>query len=435
MAVYPQKSTGEQFSLRLKAFYAALFLTLGVQLPFLPVWLTAKGLDARAIGIVLAVPAVIRIVAIPLASRVADRHDALRGVIILAAAGATIGFGALAFAQGVLAIALVYALASAAYAPVMMLADTYALRGLAQRGRAYGPVRLWGSAAFIAASFGAGALLDLIAPGDLIWLMVGAMAIATVAALALSPLGTEAAGNAPARASASELLRNPAFLAAIAAASLVQASHAVYYGFSTIDWQAAGYDGGVIGALWALGVIAEIALFALSARLPSAITPVALLVIGAAGAVVRCHPPGRARVRGARGAARSRRDCARLFCGDARHHDGNRNGAFRRALWPLWRRCLCGDGGYGRCWRAVRAGCETPSAISLPARPIHRRELTAAEIDHVLLQPAAPGDPLAHLLRVDLHEQLRAAVASDRRAIIARIPGSVEAEPRARCDA
>jgi MFS transporter, PPP family, 3-phenylpropionic acid transporter len=287
MAVSPQKSTGEHFSLRLKAFYAALLLTLGVQLPFLPVWLTAKGLDASAIGIVLAVPAVIRIAAIPLATRVADRHDALRGVIVLAAAGATIGFGALAFAQGVLAIALVYALASAAYAPVMMLADTYALRGLAQRGRAYGPARLWGSAAFIAASFGAGALLDLIAPGDLIWLMVGTMAVATAAALALVPLGTEAAGGSPARASARELLRNPAFLAAIAAASLVQASHAVYYGFSTIDWQAAGYDGGVIGALWALGVIAEIALFALSARLPSAITPVALLMIGAAGALVR----------------------------------------------------------------------------------------------------------------------------------------------------
>src|SRR5262249_35251036 len=168
----------------------------------------------------------------------------------------------------------------------MMLADTYALRGLAQRGRAYGPVRLWGSAAFIAASFGAGALLDLMAPVDLIWLMVAAMALATAAALTLVPLRSEPAG-APGRGSAPGLLRNPAFLAAIGAASLVQASHAVYYGFSTIDWQAAGYDGGVIGALWALGVMAEIALFALSARLPSAITPVALLMFGAAGALVR----------------------------------------------------------------------------------------------------------------------------------------------------
>jgi MFS transporter, PPP family, 3-phenylpropionic acid transporter len=137
------------------------------------------------------------------------------------------------------------------------------------------------------ASFGAGALLDLMAPVDLIWLMVAAMAIATGAALALVPLGVEPAGGLPNRASAAHLLRNPAFLAAIAAASLVQASHAVYYGFSTLDWQAAGYDGGVIGALWALGVIAEIALFALSARLPSTISPLALLLVGAVGAAVR----------------------------------------------------------------------------------------------------------------------------------------------------
>src|SRR5262245_32266269 len=286
MAAQPQKSTGEQFSLRLKAFYVALFLTLGVQLPFLPVWLTAKGLDAGAIGIVLAIPAVIRVIAIPMATRMADQRDAVRGVIILAAAGATLGFGALAFAQGAAAIMLVYGLASAAYAPVMMLADTYALRGLAQRGRAYGPVRLWGSAAFIAASFGAGALLDVMAPVDLIWLMVVAMALATAAALALVPLHSDPAG-APARGSATGLLRNAAFLAAIAAASLVQASHAVYYGLSTIDWQASGYDGGVIGALWALGVMSEIALFALSARLPSTITPLALLMVGAAGAAVR----------------------------------------------------------------------------------------------------------------------------------------------------
>jgi len=287
MAAQPQKSTGEQFSLRLKAFYVALFLTLGVQLPFLPVWLTAKGLDAGSIGIVLAIPAVIRIIAIPVATRMADRRDAVRGVIILAAAGATAGFGALAFAQGAAAIMLLYALASAAYAPVMMLADTYALRGLAPRGCAYGPVRVWGSAAFIVASFGAGALLDLMAPVDLIWLMVAAMAIATAAAFALAPLGMEPAGGLPNRASAAHLLRNPAFLLAIAAASLVQASHAVYYGFSTIDWQASGYDGGVIGALWALGVIAEIALFALSVRLPSTITPLALMLVGAAGAAVR----------------------------------------------------------------------------------------------------------------------------------------------------
>ena len=47
-------------------------------LPFLPVWLAAKGLDPQTIGIVLAVPMILRLLAIPMATRVADRHDALR---------------------------------------------------------------------------------------------------------------------------------------------------------------------------------------------------------------------------------------------------------------------------------------------------------------------------------------------------------------------
>ena len=43
-------------------------------------------------------------------------------------------------------------LASAAHTPVFLLVDAYALRGLGRHGRAYGPVRLWGSAAFIVSS-------------------------------------------------------------------------------------------------------------------------------------------------------------------------------------------------------------------------------------------------------------------------------------------
>jgi PPP family 3-phenylpropionic acid transporter len=287
MPTHPHQFTGETFALRLAAFYAALFITLGVQLPLLPVWFAAKGLDPQTIGLVLAVPMMVRVFAIPAAARVADRRDALRAVIVITAGAAVVGFAALAMTEGLLAIIVVFALASAAYTPVMLLADAYALRGLMQRGRAYGPVRLWGSAAFIVASFGAGYLLDAMAPRHLIWPLVGALALTAVVAWLLAPLGPGgAAGHGPAP-SAMRLLRDPGFLAVAGAAGLIQASHAVYYGFSTIDWQAAGFDGVAIGALWALGVVAEIALFAVSARLPPAITPTALLVIGAAGAVIR----------------------------------------------------------------------------------------------------------------------------------------------------
>jgi PPP family 3-phenylpropionic acid transporter len=82
-------------------------------------------------------------------------------------------------------------------------------------------------------------------------------------------------------------LRDPAFIAVLAAASLIQASHAVYYGFSALEWRASGFGGTEIAALWALGVIAEIVLFALSGRLPPFFQPTMLLMLGAAGGALR----------------------------------------------------------------------------------------------------------------------------------------------------
>jgi MFS transporter, PPP family, 3-phenylpropionic acid transporter len=283
---HPSPAAGAAFACRLAVFYAALFVALGVQLPFLPLWLAAKGLDAGAIGVVLAIPMIVRVFAIPLATRHADRHNALRMAIMLAAGMALLGYGAVGLAQGAVAITAAFTLASAFYTPIMPLADAYALRGLGRLGRAYGPVRLWGSAAFIAGSLGAGLVLDIIAARDLIWLVVVALATTTAAACALAPLAPrESTAPAAPSSPAHGLLRDPAFLAAAAAAGLIQASHAVYYGFSAIEWRAAGLDGAPIGALWALGVVAEIALFAISGRL--ALAPTTLLMAGAGGAVVR----------------------------------------------------------------------------------------------------------------------------------------------------
>jgi len=281
--VHPSSSS---FAWRLAVFYAALFTALGVQLPFLPVWLAARGLDADTIGVVLALPMIVRVFAIPIATRSADRHDALRLAIAIAAALGVLGYGALAFAQGTAVIAIVFALASVAYTPIMPLADAYALRGLSLVGRAYGPVRLWGSAAFIAGSLGAGVLLDFMPARDLIWLLVAAIVVTAAMGLALAPLAPrEVSSRARPASSARALLRDPAFLTAAAAASLIQASHAVYYGFSALAWQAAGLDGAAIGALWGLAVVAEIVLFAVSARL--SLAPATLLTAGAAGAAVR----------------------------------------------------------------------------------------------------------------------------------------------------
>jgi len=269
---------------RVAAFYVAICGAIGVHLPFFPLWLKAKGLDPQTIGIVLALPMVVRIAAIPLASRIADRGDAVRGVILFCALATLAGYILLAFANGATAILLLFALASAPYTPIMPLAETYALRGLAARGRVYGPVRLWGSAAFVAGSFATGIAVDLIPAQDLIWLIVVATLLIVVAAAALQPLHVPHQ-DAPARQR--NLITDPAFIAVLAGASLIQASHAVYYGFSTLDWSRAGWDGTTIAALWALGVGAEIVLFAYQGRLGKFVSPGMLLAIGGAGGALR----------------------------------------------------------------------------------------------------------------------------------------------------
>jgi PPP family 3-phenylpropionic acid transporter len=283
MPAYPPLRLG--FAPRLALLYVAIFVLAGVQLPFFPVWLKAKGLDAATIGVVLAVPMVVRVLAIPLAAREADRRDALRAALMIATAASIAGYLLLAFAEGAPAILTAFAFASFAYTPVMPLTDTYALKGLAQRGRAYGPVRLWGSAAFIVGTFAAGFASDVMAPRYLIWLIVAGVAVVALSTLPLEPLTTPAA-EAP-TAPRKTLLRDPIFLAVVVGASLIQSSHAVFYAFSALAWRARGLDGSAIAALWALGVVAEIALFALQGRLPRAVTANALIIVGALGATLR----------------------------------------------------------------------------------------------------------------------------------------------------
>jgi MFS transporter, PPP family, 3-phenylpropionic acid transporter len=277
----------DSFAWRLALVYAAFFLIAGWHLPLFPVWLKSRGLDPAAIGIVLAAMQAVRVLAMPVGTRLADRYGSLQGAILLSALASVAAIALLGMASG-LALILVAAIALAFIsAPVLPSTDAYALRGLALRGKSYGPVRLWGSVAFIAANLTGGLLLDMLAPGHLIWVIFAgncALAIAAMLLVAEPPPQAPRAGTA---AAGHRHLRQPAFLAIAAAGGLIQASHAVYYGFSTLDWSAKGFDGLTIGILWALGVAAEIVLFALAGRLPRSIGPVTLMMIGAIGGIVR----------------------------------------------------------------------------------------------------------------------------------------------------
>jgi PPP family 3-phenylpropionic acid transporter len=71
------------------------------------------------------------------------------------------------------------------------------------------------------------------------------------------------------------------------ASGLIQASHMVFYGFGTLHWRAHGISDGVIGWLWAEGVIAEIVLFWYGAPLLRRFRPAGLMLLGGGLGAVR----------------------------------------------------------------------------------------------------------------------------------------------------
>jgi PPP family 3-phenylpropionic acid transporter len=275
------------FALRMAMFYAAFFAFTGIQLPYLPAWLAAKGLDARQIGIVLALPMLIRVVAVPLATRLIDRRLDHTRAMLAAAALSAAGYAAMGSAFGFVAIALIYVAISIAYSPLLPLADSYSLRGLMVRGLAYGPVRLWGSVAFICANMAGGAFLAALGASDLVWVLTGAMAIIAAVTMVLPRTPDDVGAPKQKTADAVGLWRSGLFVTVAVGASLIQASHAVLYGFATLQWTANGLDGTSIGALWAIGVVAEILLFAVSGRAVARIGATEMILLGALGAVLR----------------------------------------------------------------------------------------------------------------------------------------------------
>jgi PPP family 3-phenylpropionic acid transporter len=278
------EAASRRFAIRLALFYGAVFGLTGTQLPFFPVWLKAVGTDAAWIGIITAVPAVTRFTVLPLVTGLAERHGSLRAAMIVTAFMTALGFSVVGTQHQALLVFAAFAATACMWTPMVPLTDAYALRGVARYGLNYGPLRLWGSAAFVVGALAGGLLVDLIAARHLIWVIAGIAGLGAVVSLGLQPLDSPKTAP-PTRHSGSTLLREPGFLAIIVAAALIQGSHAAYYTFASITWQLAGLGGLTIAGLWSLGVLAEIVVFALSPRFT--LSPAALVVIAALSAAAR----------------------------------------------------------------------------------------------------------------------------------------------------
>lgn len=126
----------------------------------------------------------------------------------------------------------------------------------------YGRIRLWGSLGFLLVVLGGGALFREVGYGWLLALMLPLFALTVLAAWQVEPPPETPRPTATSPgAGALAILKQPAVAALLGVAFLNQIAHGPMYVYLSIYLGQHGHGPATIGALWALGVLAEIALF------------------------------------------------------------------------------------------------------------------------------------------------------------------------------
>lgn len=275
--------------LRLGALQAASFVSTGVYLPFFPLWLQSKALPPTVIGIVVAIPIIVRILVSAPLLILADRSFGARRLLLCSHLGQIAGFPLLLMVDSsaaIIAIVALVAVAQAAVIPANDLVVTNAVQR--QRGLNYGWIRGGGSVAFFLANIAAGYLVGGFGAGVVI------VALTLIPILGISATRSAVPREMPDGQIGADDRQRPAspglpkvlWLILIAAA-LTQGTHGALNAFASIHWSSQGFPDYTIGYLWAAGVVAEILVFFMLGQAVGRHSGVGLILVGSAAAAVR----------------------------------------------------------------------------------------------------------------------------------------------------
>jgi MFS transporter, PPP family, 3-phenylpropionic acid transporter len=271
--------------------YAAMYAAYGVASPFLPAFVSERGLPPEQLGLVLAAGTAVRLLSAPVAGRIGDLMHALRVVLVVCtalAAAVTVGYLPARGFWIFLALTLLHA---AALAPMTVLADALCLGAASRHPRfEYGWVRGTGSAAFIVGTLLSGQAIGAFGLEAIIWSQAGLLFLAACAGLFVPELIHDRAREevrAPARG-VMVLLRIPAFRNLVLVAALILGSHAMHDAFAMIRWRAAGVSPATASLLWSESVAAEVLVFfAIGPALIARLTPAGAIALAALAGVLR----------------------------------------------------------------------------------------------------------------------------------------------------
>ncbi|MEO1828986.1 MAG: MFS transporter [Pseudomonas sp.] len=272
---------------RLSGFYFAYFALLGGVAPFLSLYFESLAFSPARIGELVAIPMLMRCIAPNLWGWLGDATGQRLLIVRVGALLTALCFAGIFWRQDYWWLAAIMALHSFFWHAVLPQFEAITLAHLGSQSARYSQLRLWGSVGFILTVVLLGLLLQRAGMAVYPMAMFGIMLLIAVCSTLVPQPPRQLASAAVAGDGFVQRLRQPGVPAFFVAVALMQLSHGPYYTFLSIHLEALGYSRGLIGMLWALGVLAEIVLFMFMHRLLAWISLRQLLVVSFALAALR----------------------------------------------------------------------------------------------------------------------------------------------------
>ncbi|MBA2351406.1 MAG: MFS transporter [Burkholderiales bacterium] len=244
---------------RLSGFYFFYFAFVGAFTPYWSLYLQELAFSAFQIGVLMSLLQLMRVFAPAAWGWLAD-HSAQRVRVVQIAAFASLAaYGGVFFGASFSWMFTVTAFMAFFWSASLPLVEATTLSHLGDSAEKYGRIRLWGSIGFVFAVFAVGRLLDLVAIENLPWIVLVFLVGIAVFTCGLPEAAVEAL---PAdHDSVWTIIRRPDVALLFGACLMMSAAHGPLYVFYGIYLVAEGYSTTALGALLALGVLSEIAVF------------------------------------------------------------------------------------------------------------------------------------------------------------------------------
>lgn len=275
------------------AFFFWYFLYVGTHSPYLSLYLSEAGLSVAQIGLILSIAPATRLVGPLFWGALADRAGWRLAVMRSCALIALLALIVMAFSAGsfvwILVCATLMFFANAGQVPI---GEAIALQASGGEPGRYARMRVWGSVGFIVGVLAMAPVLKtfgtLTLPGWLAGMMLALIAATWgIPGAELRPVPPAADVCPPARSPVWRAVRQPPIAAFFVSAFLMIYAHAAFYAFFSLFLERQGFDKLAIGALWALGVVAEIGIFFAARPLFARFAALTLLSFSLAVAALR----------------------------------------------------------------------------------------------------------------------------------------------------